>query len=524
MQPPGTGKTSLIKAVAQYTGRHIINIPLARIKTNEELTQLFFGGEYEVEGQYYPQELRFKDVIFVMEDVDAASKVVQRRDGKKTAEVTQTQHVELPVPKCMWQMLMESNNDECKQLVEKLMEKSARLKEKALASETMHSLAKRMTAVPGMSLVGHQETCSDPMDAAMGSVESNTIKKISEGAIEVGKGMMKDCESLDEYLCFHAKAMKKMLDMGAAVDEAFENELLGLSPELSGQPTSVTTRPNMISRDMTISKYEDSVEMDVKGTSLPFEFGAGPGFGGMGGLGGMGGGMMGLGGMGGPLEFGGGGKDDSSIEGGFGGGFGGGKKSKFGGLGGFGGGFGGFGGGFGLVKDPLNLSGLLNVLDGVVDTPGRILIMTSNHPEKLDPALIRPGRIDKKLMLGYMKGDDVCDMLEHYFQMELNEIQKNRVRKAIKGDALTNRPALNMTPAQIEQFTAEHDDINDMIAALEKKGAPLVQTPFSSIDFKDMGKKMQGSNPSFMTKTDFTEMLKQSSGSEPVQRTSLQFG
>ena len=34
------------------------------------------------------------------------------------------------------------------------------------------------------------------------------------------------------------------------------------------------------------------------------------------------------------------------------------------------------------------------MLDGVVDSPGRILIMTSNHPEKLDPALIRPGRVD----------------------------------------------------------------------------------------------------------------------------------
>ena len=38
--------------------------------------------------------------------------------------------------------------------------------------------------------------------------------------------------------------------------------------------------------------------------------------------------------------------------------------------------------------DKLNLAGILNTLDGVVDTPGRLLVMTSNHPEKLDPALI----------------------------------------------------------------------------------------------------------------------------------------
>ena len=40
-------------------------------------------------------------------------------------------------------------------------------------------------------------------------------------------------------------------------------------------------------------------------------------------------------------------------------------------------------------SDKLNLSGMLNVLDGVVDCPNRIVVMTSNHPEKLDPALIR---------------------------------------------------------------------------------------------------------------------------------------
>ena len=176
------------------------------------------------------------------------------------------------------------------------------------------------------------------------------------------------------------------------------------------------------------------------------------------------------------------GSDDSSLQGldGLDGGFGGGNL--FGGKSlGFGGGnWGKFGGGGGFAsvrRDTLNLSGLLNVLDGVVDTPGRILIMTTNHPEKLDPALIRPGRIDKKLILSYMHGDDVNDMLEHYFQMELSEDQKSRVRHAVQGDAKLGRPALKLTPAQVEQLTAEHDEIEDMISALEEKTAPLVPQP-----------------------------------------------
>ena len=70
-----------------------------------------------------------------------------------------------------------------------------------------------------------------------------------------------------------------------------------------------------------------------------------------------------------------------------------------------------------LKKDKLNLSGLLNVLDGVVDTPERIVVMTTNHPEILDPALIRPGRIDQKLLLGYMNARNVIEMMKHYFQV-----------------------------------------------------------------------------------------------------------
>ena len=46
--PPGTGKTSLIKALAQHTGRSIVNVPLARISTNQELMDIMFDQSYMV--------------------------------------------------------------------------------------------------------------------------------------------------------------------------------------------------------------------------------------------------------------------------------------------------------------------------------------------------------------------------------------------------------------------------------------------------------------------------------------------
>ena len=63
----------------------------------------------------------------------------------------------------------------------------------------------------------------------------------------------------------------------------------------------------------------------------------------------------------------------------------------------------------------MNLSGLLNVLDGIVDTPDRILVMTTNFPDSLDAALIRPGRIDKLIYMGLMKAPEAAQLITHYF-------------------------------------------------------------------------------------------------------------
>ncbi|KAJ0427213.1 BCS1 N terminal-domain-containing protein [Aspergillus carlsbadensis] len=58
----------------------------------------------------------------------------------------------------------------------------------------------------------------------------------------------------------------------------------------------------------------------------------------------------------------------------------------------------------------VSLSDVLNVIDGVAACEGRILVMTTNHPEKLDPALIRPGRVDMTIEFGYSTAKDIQDL------------------------------------------------------------------------------------------------------------------
>ncbi|HZU33238.1 MAG TPA: AAA family ATPase, partial [Candidatus Angelobacter sp.] len=78
----------------------------------------------------------------------------------------------------------------------------------------------------------------------------------------------------------------------------------------------------------------------------------------------------------------------------------------------------------GTVKDPkqsasalsgVTLSGLLNVLDGFLAPSGVLFVMTTNHVEKMDPALLRPGRIDYKLYLGKASDRQKVELYRRFF-------------------------------------------------------------------------------------------------------------
>ena len=79
----------------------------------------------------------------------------------------------------------------------------------------------------------------------------------------------------------------------------------------------------------------------------------------------------------------------------------------------------------------MTLSDLLNIIDGIVSTPGRIIIITSNHYNKLDPALVRPGRIDHHIQMGNASQETVREIYLKYFNKDLgNSVVKTNISPA----------------------------------------------------------------------------------------------
>jgi hypothetical protein len=92
-------------------------------------------------------------------------------------------------------------------------------------------------------------------------------------------------------------------------------------------------------------------------------------------------------------------------------------------------------------KEEITLSFLLNLLDGVLETQNRILIITSNYPERLDKALIRPGRIDLNIQFDNANMKMILEMLEHFYNLTEAEAKK------LELDSRMDRGIL--TPAEV---------------------------------------------------------------------------
>ena len=70
----------------------------------------------------------------------------------------------------------------------------------------------------------------------------------------------------------------------------------------------------------------------------------------------------------------------------------------------------------------MTLSGLFNCIDRPMSKDGRIICLTTNAPDSLDPALIRPGRCDYKVLFGYASEEISTQLFEHLYTKRPDEL------------------------------------------------------------------------------------------------------
>ncbi|KAK3698076.1 hypothetical protein LTR37_017125 [Vermiconidia calcicola] len=133
------------------------------------------------------------------------------------------------------------------------------------------------------------------------------------------------------------------------------------------------------------------------------------------------------------------------------------------------------------ARTGVSLSGLLNAIDGVATHEGRVLIMTTNHPEQLDSALVRPGRVDQRV--------------------EFNLTKKAQIKELfVRMYSGTNQPSASAPPmngtATMTTNSPEHDISNEKMSNGDPVGGDSKQSKvWSSDDLDELSEEFAAQIP-----------------------------
>uniref|UniRef100_A0A0D9WTN4 AAA+ ATPase domain-containing protein n=1 Tax=Leersia perrieri TaxID=77586 RepID=A0A0D9WTN4_9ORYZ len=109
-----------------------------------------------------------------------------------------------------------------------------------------------------------------------------------------------------------------------------------------------------------------------------------------------------------------------------------------------------------LQRETISLSGVLNFVDGLWSScvGERLVVFTTNHIDRLDPALLRPGRMDRKIELGYCKAPALRVLAKNYLAGDGDEDGDDAVadeEEELMGEAASLLEEVEVTPADVAE-------------------------------------------------------------------------
>ena len=444
--PPGTGKTSLVKAIAMHTGRHVVSVPLSRMKTNQEFIDVMMDcvfkycvptggggggdndnddGEAGNDGGTKRAQLSYDEVVFLLEDVDAASTVVHRKPAAPSAEPEGRSGARSQQQSQQQQSSQQPISEATSRVVSPTS-KSAAAGDFAAIVETVDGEAGAMFRA---GTAAYNDEATGAGEAAAADAAAPSSPSASSRATPPPEG-----SAATAAVAVANAAVPSSSGGGKGKsDSESDSDDDGADRKRRGRRGNNGKNGNGNSGADTTEQLAKMCQMLIQQQGAANKKG--------------GGGML----------------ADLLAEG---------------------------------ESDALSLESILTVLDGVIDTPGRILVMTTNHPERLDPSLIRNGRINMKLYMGHLNAAQVKHMAAHYYPeatpagitsvvdafTRLSSPASSDAAAApsspsneLGSGALVDVTTTRISPAEFEQLCAECVEISDLAARINEMAlaAPL---------------------------------------------------